>query len=344
MFEKNELRQQEAKMELDQQRAHMDDAFSAIFDGLDERREGEVPVDALKGVVPMLVPLYKAAGLDFTEQDINVMIAYMDPDEDGAVSKVDFVRGLTHLARGVRPVSIEELHFDVSVCMNRLHRIEDTLATLLRQGQRHEEELLILQAPKVPSEKELRLIADAVSDRLHAPLGSVDQRVAKLSEVPKAIGSLEQNVRALSAGLSATYAAMRADVSKDCQDLRAWLGTSPPPAQAVDPRILERMALAAENGAGHGLLKLNIMAPDAGTRYVNCVTGADAEAARAVLSEGYALSAAPLVRLEDTAATAPAVGAGHTVKRHEPAQAQIGAQAESVGAQVESVGAQAETV
>ena len=41
---------------------------------VDHNETGQVPVEALWEIVPELLPLYKDAGLDFTEQDIVGMI------------------------------------------------------------------------------------------------------------------------------------------------------------------------------------------------------------------------------------------------------------------------------
>merc|ERR1719401_684486 len=82
MFEKNELRREEAQNEKELRMARIAEGCDEIFSELDHEQDesGEVSVDVILGTLPKVAELFRDLNIEFTRQDLVDMANYMDTD------------------------------------------------------------------------------------------------------------------------------------------------------------------------------------------------------------------------------------------------------------------------
>lgn len=132
MFEKNDLRKEEARLELESMRHTMEERcehiFAQVSNGDDEASQEDVLT-----LLPDMVRMFEAAGSDFTKEDLKALVNYMDVDSSGTISKQEFVRGMLQLAEGLRPITFQQIHYDVGACHVKLEALEEAFSKMISQ-------------------------------------------------------------------------------------------------------------------------------------------------------------------------------------------------------------------
>jgi len=67
--------------------------------------------------------MLKEASVDFSQQDLEEMVRLMDINHDGSISKQEFTHAVLFQAEGVRPMSMQEMHYDVSWVKNKVEKM-----------------------------------------------------------------------------------------------------------------------------------------------------------------------------------------------------------------------------
>merc|ERR1712194_298209 len=95
--------------------------------GLEKDINGDASRDDIMKLLPTIEQLFHKEGIDFIPQDFESMVEIMDQDGSGGVDLSEFVRGIVLMAEGVQPISIIELHCDLSFvklqvqsCLNKI--------------------------------------------------------------------------------------------------------------------------------------------------------------------------------------------------------------------------------
>jgi hypothetical protein len=91
MFEKNEMRKEEARAEHEDMRRNLGTHAADLWAKLEVNHEGETRVENLKKLIPGMVNLMEAAGGSVTSTDMEKVIENMDTDGGGLVSEHEFV-------------------------------------------------------------------------------------------------------------------------------------------------------------------------------------------------------------------------------------------------------------
>eukprot|EP00928_Gymnodinium_smaydae_P003437 TRINITY_DN11237_c0_g1_i1.p1 TRINITY_DN11237_c0_g1~~TRINITY_DN11237_c0_g1_i1.p1 ORF type:complete len:933 (+),score=238.70 TRINITY_DN11237_c0_g1_i1:125-2923(+) len=125
MFEKNDLRKDEARQELETMHETMGLRCGTLFDMLEHNEEGEANQKDVFNLMPEIVELFESTGSHFTKEDLTDMITFMDVDGSGTVSRKEFIHALQQLAEGLRPITIQEVQYEIGVCRVKLQKIED---------------------------------------------------------------------------------------------------------------------------------------------------------------------------------------------------------------------------
>mmetsp|Transcript_42280 Transcript_42280/g.107566 ORF Transcript_42280/g.107566 Transcript_42280/m.107566 type:complete len:573 (+) Transcript_42280:115-1833(+) len=123
MFEKNELRNEEAQAEREARLAKLTEHADAIFDTLECDAEGEADRSDVENIMPDIANMLKSYGVEYTEEDMVSMVNLMDTNHDGSVSKGEFTRAILFQTEGMRPMSLQEMHYDVTFCKHKLEKL-----------------------------------------------------------------------------------------------------------------------------------------------------------------------------------------------------------------------------
>jgi len=113
MFEKNEMRKQEAREEHEEMRLNLGTHCAALFmttaiDGGDTAHVNEVA-----GLAPKLVHMLELAGGTASVNDIEELVHNMYTDDKGNIKVTEFVETLEKVADGLSPFSIQEIEHAV---------------------------------------------------------------------------------------------------------------------------------------------------------------------------------------------------------------------------------------
>merc|ERR1719482_24450 len=131
MFEKNQLRVDEERLERESKRKMLSEQFGELFDELiEEHLETGGPLDGVSeeeidSIIPDVCEFLEENGIQFSRADLLVVSRVMDVDDSGSICKDEFAHGLLSIVDGVRPMSIMELFHGVSLLKSNLAQCYD---------------------------------------------------------------------------------------------------------------------------------------------------------------------------------------------------------------------------
>merc|ERR1712232_1206872 len=120
MFEKNEMRKEEAKAEHEAMRLALGEHCQELFLRLDVNDNHEASVEDVKTIAPKMVVLIEAAGGIVHHADILKYIENMDTDGGGMIGITEFVSTMEKLAEGLTPLGLQEVHHDLGFVRERV--------------------------------------------------------------------------------------------------------------------------------------------------------------------------------------------------------------------------------
>jgi hypothetical protein len=110
MFEKNQARHEEIRLEHEEKRQKVAKWCTEKFATLDQRNSlGEVATDDITPLIPQVEEFFKEIGLDYEEEDIATLVDYMDDDETGYISVSEFTHHVLSLAEQSGSASLHEV-------------------------------------------------------------------------------------------------------------------------------------------------------------------------------------------------------------------------------------------
>jgi len=132
IFEKNALRIEEARIETETRNQSLCQSCTALFNELCPDEDGEITRQDVQEILPKLADLFDQLDLEYTEAEFEVMVEVMDTNHNNLIDKTEFIEAVLRQAEGVRPMSMQEMQYDVSWCRNKLSKLlalaEETLA------------------------------------------------------------------------------------------------------------------------------------------------------------------------------------------------------------------------
>jgi len=132
MFEKNQLRVEETRKEQDDLLDALDTKADEVYATLDLDDKGEASTDeVMSKAMPVIADLFEKAMVEFTDYNLTELVRLMDGDCSGRISCEEFRRAIVTFANGVKPLAIQEVHFNMACCMYKLRQIEGSVAKLL---------------------------------------------------------------------------------------------------------------------------------------------------------------------------------------------------------------------
>mmetsp|Transcript_7384 Transcript_7384/g.20943 ORF Transcript_7384/g.20943 Transcript_7384/m.20943 type:complete len:735 (-) Transcript_7384:150-2354(-) len=128
MFEKNQLRVEESRKDLEQLIQALETNAADIHAKLPLDERGEATrEDVLRYAMPLVAKLFEAALVDFTETNLIDLVDFMDLNGTGCIDSHEFTRAICTYAAGLKPLSIQEVNFNISSVLHRLDALEEHL-------------------------------------------------------------------------------------------------------------------------------------------------------------------------------------------------------------------------
>jgi len=131
MFEKNAMKLEEEQHEGEVKRKFLIEKLEMTFDMLPHNELGEATYEDVMKIVPQISKLFMDAAVPFMRSELENVVQVMDTDGSGNIDKNEFCRGVLQLAEGLRPMSIMELHYAVSLAKMKIDKCEGMLFQLI---------------------------------------------------------------------------------------------------------------------------------------------------------------------------------------------------------------------
>jgi len=124
ILEKNQARIEAERMEREAKRKEMQQRCREIFDGLDVNKNRVLPRSELVNCTDQIASVFESLGVNFQRNDLTQMFYIMDYNDTGIIERSEFVQGVVELCDQIRPMSIMELHYQVSKCASKIEYCE----------------------------------------------------------------------------------------------------------------------------------------------------------------------------------------------------------------------------
>jgi len=132
MFEKNQLRMEEARKEQDELMQALEKDAQTLHSGLVLDENGEASVEEVRdNALPKLAKLLEEKMVDFTDHTLFKLVMVMDTDGEGRISCDEFTHAIMSVASGLKPLSIQEVHHNVTVSRHKVVELGSTVADIV---------------------------------------------------------------------------------------------------------------------------------------------------------------------------------------------------------------------
>ncbi|OLQ12160.1 hypothetical protein AK812_SmicGene3970 [Symbiodinium microadriaticum] len=124
ILEKNQARIEADRMDRETKRKTMQQRCGELFDEMDMNRNRVLPRDEIKQCTEQIAELLESYGVNFQRADLDQMFYVMDYSDTGIIERSEFIQGVVGLCDQIRPMSIMELHYQVSKTCGKVDHIE----------------------------------------------------------------------------------------------------------------------------------------------------------------------------------------------------------------------------
>jgi len=132
ILEKNQARIEAERLERELKRKKLQQKCGELFDSLDVHRNRVLRRSVLQAASPELAGLLLSLGINFHKKDLDQIFYVMDFEDTGIIDRSEFVQGLVDLSDQVRPMSIMELHYQVSKCASKIENADLKMESILK--------------------------------------------------------------------------------------------------------------------------------------------------------------------------------------------------------------------
>jgi len=132
MFEKNQLRMEEARKEQDELLQALERDAQTLHRSLVLDENGEASVEEVRdNALPKLAQLLTEKMVDFTDHTLFKLVMVMDSDGEGRISCDEFTHAIMNVASGLKPLSIQEVHHNVTVSRHKVVELGSAVADIV---------------------------------------------------------------------------------------------------------------------------------------------------------------------------------------------------------------------
>lgn len=153
MFDKNDARVEQERAEAEEKRQRIIKNCEKIFETI-ASSQGHAAIEDIMQILPELDALFVEEGVTFAREDLVNTVNCMDTDGSNSIDRNEFCHSILHLAEGLRPISIMELHYLTSQTKMKVDRCENLLALIAPHFEPEAARDIMKQAPRKPRRKE----------------------------------------------------------------------------------------------------------------------------------------------------------------------------------------------
>merc|ERR1719158_750423 len=99
---------------------------------MDTNQNRVLPRQELMKCKGEIAKILENSGVVFRRDDIDQMYYVMDVNDTGIIERSEFVQGVVDLCDQIRPMSIMELHYQVSKCASKLEQADLKIGDIAR--------------------------------------------------------------------------------------------------------------------------------------------------------------------------------------------------------------------
>jgi len=130
IIDKNQARIEEQRSERELKRRILEQCSAELFEDMDQAGDGNLRPEDLLEYKEEIGSLFHTAGVAFPHYDFEHMFKVMDYNDNGTIEKPEFVHGILELCEEVRPMSIMEIHSQVSRCHIKIERCDSKVGKM----------------------------------------------------------------------------------------------------------------------------------------------------------------------------------------------------------------------
>merc|ERR1712107_196779 len=120
MFEKNQIRVEEERLEREQKRKTLVSHCTNLYDKINLTNEDGATKEELAGLLPEVAEIFDVLAIPYTKHEIENIMDVLDTDVSGFIDKEEWCNGILSIAEGVRPLSIMELFHATSLVRSQV--------------------------------------------------------------------------------------------------------------------------------------------------------------------------------------------------------------------------------
>jgi len=191
MFDKNNLKMEEERIERENMRKMVIRTCERLFDelpsqtGENPRQEGAFTWE-VKGLLPQIASLFESEGVDYAGEDLYVMLDIIDPTNTNAIQKDEFKFFIVQIAEGVRPLLIMRLFYQVTALRMETSEIHSNVHSLVVNTRNTYD----LQAKASQKED----VQQVIMQRLDQIAGSVDNLGSRMDRLGSRVDDISSRV------------------------------------------------------------------------------------------------------------------------------------------------------
>lgn len=255
MFENNELRKDEQRIQHEAMRQEFSESCGDLFEDIPSNADGEANIEDVKTLAPQTLELLEQAGAHIAHGDILRFIDNVDVDDSGTINIVEFVQAMEKVAEGVNPLSILAVEKSVGHCTRSLMSVEQTIIKMLNELKENQDANRKLMKYIGQQDLVVEKSQFAMSDHLTVMdthmqniCGKLDGHETKVQMViSEQIAGMDVHVKNLMSKLEDNHSTMKVVSDLQTQQLQAARYTtgsepaaSPAASPNVSPTIFER--------------------------------------------------------------------------------------------------------
>eukprot|EP00930_Biecheleria_cincta_P086928 TRINITY_DN76183_c0_g1_i1.p1 TRINITY_DN76183_c0_g1~~TRINITY_DN76183_c0_g1_i1.p1 ORF type:complete len:598 (-),score=102.84 TRINITY_DN76183_c0_g1_i1:80-1777(-) len=181
ILEKNQARIEAERLDREAKRKVMQQRCRELFDELDKNKNRVLPRAVLMKCTDRIAQLFESLGVNFQRNDLDQMFYILDFSDTGIIERSEFVQGVVELCDQIRPMSIMELHYQVSKIGSKLESLDNTrMEAVVKSVEANDRKIDVLAKSVEQCDKKIDLVMHAVQ-RIAAALDPACKQVSFVS-------------------------------------------------------------------------------------------------------------------------------------------------------------------
>jgi len=203
MFDKNNLKMEEERIERENMRKMLIRTCERLFDqlpsqsGENRRLEGAFTWE-VQGLLPQIATLFESEGVDYAGEDLYGMLDIIDPTNANAIQKDEFKFFIVQIAEGVRPLLIMRLYYQVTALRLETSDIQGNVRSLMNST-RDAHDLQAKASQKEDMQQVILQRLDQIAGNVENLGSRMDRLGSRMDEISNRVDQVSTTVESQSA-------------------------------------------------------------------------------------------------------------------------------------------------